>query len=81
MKTEQLLLDKWHNLAPDKQTKVLTFIDSISEQKEPNHSTSNLGKKLRVIRQEIIDSGVPLLTAEEVEKEKAQRRGGYQGDN
>lgn len=81
MTTEQLLLDKWQHLAPDKQTQVLAFIDSISEQKEPDFLPSNLGKKLRAIRQEIIDSGVHLLTAEEVEKEKAERRGGYQGDN
>ena len=44
-------------------------------------STSSLGKKLRAIRQEIIASGIPLLTAEEVDKEKAERRGGYQENN
>jgi hypothetical protein len=35
-----------------------------------------LGQKLRKIRQEIIDSGMPLLTADEADKEKAERRGG-----
>jgi len=80
MTTEQLLLNKWQKLEPDKQEQVLAFIDSISETKE-QPKTSILGQKLRAIRQEIIDSGIALLTAEEVEKEKAQRRGGYQGDN
>ena len=77
MTTEQLL-NKWQNLEPDEQAKVLAFIDSLSQQKKLSKSTSSLGKKLRAIRQEIIASGVPLLTAKEVEKEKAERRGGYQ---
>ncbi|AUT03425.1 hypothetical protein CLI64_25105 [Nostoc sp. CENA543] len=42
---------------------------------------SSLGQKLRQIRQEIVDSGISLLSAEEVEREKAERRGGYQGDD
>jgi hypothetical protein len=42
---------------------------------------SILGQKLRQIRQEIVDSGIPLLNAEQVEREKAERRGGYQGDD
>jgi hypothetical protein len=79
MTTEQLLLTKWHDLAPDQQAKVLEFIDTISQPQNRNQTTSNLGKKLRAIRQEIIDSDVPLLTPEEVEQEKAERRGGYQG--
>ena len=80
MTTEQLL-NKWQTLEPDEQAKVLAFIDSISRQKKPSKSTSSLGKKLRAIRQEIIADGIPLLTAEEVEKEKAERRGGYQENN
>jgi hypothetical protein len=80
MTTEQLL-NKWQNLEPDEQAKVLAFIDSLSQQKKLSKSTSSLGKKLRAIRQEIIASGVPLFTVEEVEKEKAERRGGYQENN
>ncbi len=80
MTTEQLL-NKWQTLEPDEQAKVLAFIDSISQKKKLSKSTSSLGKKLRAIRQEIIADGVTLLTAEEVEKEKAERRGGYQENN
>ena len=80
MTTEQLL-NKWQNLEPDEQAKVLAFIDSISQPKKPSKSTASMAKKLRAIRQEIIASGVPLLTAEEVEQEKAERRGGYQENN
>jgi hypothetical protein len=79
MSAEQLL-DKWQTLDPEERDRVLAFIDSIYQTKRRSKPTSNLGKKLRQIRQEIIDSGVPLLTAEEVEKEKAERRGGYLGE-
>ncbi|ELS05501.1 hypothetical protein Xen7305DRAFT_00052470 [Xenococcus sp. PCC 7305] len=72
MTTEQLL-NQWQTLDPDEQAKVLAFIDSLLQRK----NQFNLGEKLREIRQEIIASGIPLLTSEEVEKEKAARRGGY----
>lgn len=79
MTTEQLL-DKWQALDPDEQEKVLAFIDTLYRQKQTRKSASNLGKKLRKIRQEIIDSGIPLLTAEEADREKAERRGRYGDD-
>ncbi|HIK08547.1 MAG TPA: hypothetical protein IGS40_28410 [Trichormus sp. M33_DOE_039] len=79
MTTEQML-DKWHALNADEQEKVLEFIDSLERQKQQLKSGSKLGKKLRKIRQEIITSGLPLLTAEEADREKAERRGGY-GEN
>jgi hypothetical protein len=37
-----------------------------------------LGKKLWEIRQRIVKSGVPLLNDEELEREIAERRGGWQ---
>ncbi len=39
---------------------------------------SQLGKKLQGIRDQIVASGMPLLTPEEVEREVLERRGGYQ---
>ncbi|MEA5553060.1 hypothetical protein VB713_19125, partial [Anabaena cylindrica UHCC 0172] len=72
MITEQML-DKWQTLNADEQEKVLAFIDSLERQKEQLKSGSNLGKKLRQIRQEIINSGLPLLTTEEVDREKVDR--------
>lgn len=39
---------------------------------------SQLSKKLKGIRDQIVASGMPLLTPEEVEKEVLERRGGYQ---
>ncbi|MBD2295044.1 hypothetical protein H6G06_16525 [Anabaena sphaerica FACHB-251] len=75
MTTEQML-DKWQSLNADEQEKVLAFIDSLKRQKQQLKSGSKLGKKLRQIRQEIIDSGLPLLTAEEADREKAERQGG-----
>lgn len=75
MTTEQIL-DKLPALNADEQEKVLAFIDSLERQKQQLKSSSKLGNKLRQIRQEIIDSGLPLLTAEEADREKAERRGG-----
>ncbi|MEG3437233.1 hypothetical protein V0288_08895 [Pannus brasiliensis CCIBt3594] len=39
---------------------------------------SPLGEKLRKIRQKIIDSGIPLLGDEEIDREVEERRGGQQ---
>jgi hypothetical protein len=54
-------------------------IQVISETKQLENC-STLGEKLAQIRQKIVDSGVNLLTEDEVEQEKAARRGGYQED-
>jgi hypothetical protein len=79
MNTEQLL-DKWQALDPDDREKVLAFMDALDRQKQPRKPASSLGKRLREIRQEIIDSGIPLLTAQAADREKAERRGGYGED-
>ncbi|MBE9206456.1 hypothetical protein IQ244_07990 [Nostoc sp. LEGE 06077] len=79
MTTEQIL-HKLQALNADEQEKVLAFIDSLERQKQQLKSGSKLGKKLRKIRQEIIESGLPLLTDEEADREKAERRGGYRED-
>ncbi|MEA5497870.1 hypothetical protein VB834_29105 [Limnoraphis robusta Tam1] len=75
--TTQQLLEKWQSLDPEQQQQVLAFIDSIYQTKKPTKPSSRLGEKLRKIRQEIIESGIPLLTPEEIQQEKAERRGGY----
>ncbi|MBD2498313.1 hypothetical protein [Nostoc sp. FACHB-280] len=78
--TLEQILDKLQELNADEQEKVLAFIDSLESQKHQIKHGSKLGKKLRAIRQEIIDSGLPLLTAKEADIEKAERRGGYGED-
>ncbi|MBO0349001.1 hypothetical protein J0895_07785 [Phormidium pseudopriestleyi FRX01] len=75
--TTQQLLEKWQNLDPEQQQQVIAFIDSIHQTPKPIKRSSPLGESLRKIRQEIIESGTPLLTPEEIEHEKAERRGGY----
>jgi len=75
--TTQQLLEKWQSLDSEEQQQVIAFIDAIYQTKKPNKSKYPLGEKLRKIRQEIIESGIPLLTPEEIEQEKAERRGGY----
>lgn len=97
MNTEQLLIEKWRSLPNDRQEEVIAFIEFLASYKkssppenrqlessqitDDHKAKSTLGQKLRSIREEIIASGVPLLSAEEIEKEKALRRGGYQGDD
>ncbi len=76
MTTEQLL-EKWKTLDPEQQQQVLAFIEVIHPTPKPTQSSSRLGQQLRKIRQEIIESGPPLLTPAEIEQEKAERRGGY----
>lgn len=80
MTTEQLLLTKWQILEPDKQKKVLAFIDSLTPEKASENlgnSSENtyqpqteLGKKLWVIRQKIVnDPNVKLLEWDDIKLE------------
>jgi hypothetical protein len=85
MTTEQMLLEKWRSLPPNKQQEVFNFVNflhstnvPITENKVDLQSRLDFAEKLDQLRQEIIDSGIPLLTDEEVYKEIAERRGGYQ---
>ncbi|MFQ4145975.1 DUF2281 domain-containing protein [Chlorogloeopsis sp. ULAP02] len=85
MSIEQLLLEKWRSLPPDKQQEVIDFVEflefktnSANQHEVKSKFKPSLGKRLREIREEIVASGVPLLNWEEVEREKAERRGGYQ---
>jgi hypothetical protein len=48
---------------------------SFSNGAEAARPKSELGTELRAIRQKIVESGLPLLTEEEIEKEVAERRG------
>jgi predicted DNA-binding antitoxin AbrB/MazE fold protein len=53
-------------------------IEVINDVKKTDTNNVSLGEKLRKIRQKIVDSGIPLLSEEEVEREKATRQGGWQ---
>lgn len=89
--SEEILLDKWRSLPQDKQQAALDFVEFLQSRielksaepqpvKMPTEATqlSNFGSRLQQLRDNIIRSGTPLLTPEEVEQEKAKRRGGYQ---
>lgn len=83
MSPEQELLEKWRSLDKEKQEEVLDFVKFIHAKMlktQPLTPTnkSQLGKRLRQIRAEIISSGENLLTPDELEKEIANRRGGLQ---
>lgn len=72
-------LDK---LSTSKLEEIATYIETIYQAEKSQHKSvkkpSNLGKKLRAIRAEIIAQGEPLLTAKQVEIEKRIRQGEYQ---
>lgn len=55
----------------------------VSENTQPLPYTPKtaLGEKLLAIRERIVASGVLLLSWEEIEREVAARRGGYESDS
>ncbi|GJD24195.1 hypothetical protein RIVM261_091510 [Rivularia sp. IAM M-261] len=83
MGKEEDLLSNWRELTPEKQQKVLEYVETLkfesaSIASEPIYIPKTpLAKKLWAIRQEAIASGMKLLDSSEVEKELAERRGGY----
>ena len=84
MTVEQILLEKWRSLSPDKQQEVFDFVEflqtrQVSPQKlVRKENQSKLGETLQKIREKIVASGTPLLTDEEIDRELTERRGGYQ---
>ncbi|BAU12536.1 hypothetical protein LEP3755_30660 [Leptolyngbya sp. NIES-3755] len=77
MTTEELVIQKLRELTPDQQQQVWEFVNALPK---PQSSTppeiSPLGKKLRELRAQIVASGEPLLSREELDREIAERRGG-----
>jgi hypothetical protein len=73
MTTEELLLEKWRTLPPARQQEVLAFTDRLTKPSPTADST--LWEKLRAIRAQIVESGIPLLRDAELEREIAERRG------
>ena len=73
MTTEELLLEKWRTLSPNRQQEVLEFTDRLTK---PSPTVdSPLGEKLRAIRTRIVASEIPLLSDDELERKIAERRG------
>ena len=86
MTTEQLLLETWRQLPETMKQEVLDFAPFLKERRshesklaKPLTNTSQLSDKLQAIRNRIVESGLPLLTHEEIEQEVLERRGGHQG--
>ncbi len=83
MGKEEELLEHWRELTPEKQQKVLEFVELLKSESEKTPPESDflpqtpLGKKLWEIRQRAIAAGLQLLNEDEIEKEVAARRGGY----
>lgn len=73
MTTEELVIAKLRELAPEQQQQVWDFINTLPTEQT---KSSPLGKKLRELRAQIVASGEPLLSREELDLELAERRGG-----
>jgi hypothetical protein len=88
MNNEQILLETWQSLTADKQQEVIDFLQFLKHKYSPENKSLNREKqerlekvqKLQNIRDKILASGQPLLTADEIEKEVLERRGGVQYD-
>lgn len=87
MNTENQLLEIWRQLPQPKQQEVLDFAQFLAERpcltpsttpSQPVTQSSTLGGRLQTIRDQIVESGMPLLTREQVEQEMCDRRGDYQ---
>ena len=82
MGKEEELLEHWRELAPEKQQKVLEFVELLKSESETTPPESDfvpqtpLAKKLWEIRQRAIARGLRLLNEDEIEVELATRRGG-----
>jgi hypothetical protein len=85
MTTWELVAEKIKDLPPDKQQEVLDFVEFVRERVLPAGTgkaggaaaggPTALGRRLRAIRERIEASGEPLLDADEVLREVAERRG------
>ncbi|MBE9007134.1 hypothetical protein IQ259_19195 [Fortiea sp. LEGE XX443] len=82
MGKEEELLEHWRELTPEKQQKVLEFVELLKSESETRSPESDfvpqtpLAKKLWEIRQRAIASGLQLLNEDEIALELAARRGG-----
>jgi hypothetical protein len=82
MGKEEELLEQWRELTPEKQQKVLQFVQILKSKSETTTPEAKfipqtpLSKKLWEIRQRAIAAGLQLLNEEEIEQELAARRGG-----
>ncbi len=75
MGTEELVIEKLRELDSEQQQRVLAFIDSLPKHQESvSAEPSPLGKKLRELRAQIVASGEPLFSREELDREIAERR-------
>ncbi|MEH2456320.1 hypothetical protein [Nostoc sp.] len=83
MGNEVELLEHWRELTPQKQQKVLEFVELLKSEPETTPPESDfvpqtpLTKKLWSIRQRAIAAGLQLLNVDEIELELAARRGGF----
>jgi hypothetical protein len=81
MGKEEELLEHWRELAPEKQQKVLEFVELLQTESATTPPSNfvpqtPLAQKLWEIRQRAISAGLQLLNEDEIEIELAARRGG-----
>lgn len=73
MKEEQILMEKWQSLTPEKKEQIWTIINSLEEKKATENvfqPQTKLGQELWEIRKKIVaNSQIKLLSMEEIESE------------
>ena len=79
---EELLERESENLHPKSSSHVFEFVEALKDESEVESESeyvpqTALAKKLWEIRTRAIASGMQLLNSSEIEKELAERRGGY----
>jgi uncharacterized protein (DUF4415 family) len=79
MTIKELIIEKISQLAPEQQQQVWEFINTLP-QPSKNTEISPLGKKLRELRAQIVASGEPLLSREDLDRELTERRGSTDWD-
>ncbi|MGG6267326.1 hypothetical protein ACQ4M3_22595 [Leptolyngbya sp. AN03gr2] len=80
MTTKELIIEKIDQLDPEQQQQVWEFINTLPKPTE-KPEISPLGRKLRELRAQIVASGEPLLSREDLDRELAERRGGVSNWN
>ena len=78
MTSEQKLLSQWRELPAEKQEEVIDFVAFLAQRTAKNQAAPQSRDRFQQLRDQIVASGIPLLSEAEIDQEVADRRGGHQ---
>ncbi|NJK51968.1 MAG: DUF2281 domain-containing protein [Leptolyngbyaceae cyanobacterium SU_3_3] len=78
-KQQQQLINQWRQLPTEKQQEVIDFVTFLAQRSAKTQISTEPPSRdqFQQLRDQIIASGIPLLSDREIEQEVADRRGGY----